>query len=114
MQVKMFEIRDYATFFPVICIKPGIDDEGGDEYLLKRSGYDLSESRRTVIMMHGQEVSRCEYNPFNWGDRTFHNAHLHIKENWEKLNTGDVIDVEFILGESKEAKTSERYIIFGE
>jgi hypothetical protein len=36
-------------------------------------------------------------------------AHRYIEENWNALSDGDVIDVEFILGETKEKKISERY-----
>ncbi len=109
MEVKMFEIRDHATFFPVICVKTGVTN-GGDEYLLSRAGYDTSPNAKHVIMMHAQEVSRCQYDPFMWGDSTFHTAHLHIKDNWNSLNSGDVVDVEHILGESDSPKQSERFI----
>ena len=34
-------------------------------------------------------------------------CHTHIVENWAKLNDGDVIDIEFILGETKVKKVSE-------
>jgi hypothetical protein len=34
-------------------------------------------------------------------------AHAHILQNWHSLTSGDVIDVEFILGESKQPKESE-------
>jgi len=36
------------------------------------------------------------------------NAHKYIKEHWDELRSGSVVDVEFILGESKEPKASER------
>ena len=35
-------------------------------------------------------------------------AHDHIVKNWVTLEDGDVIDVEFILGETKVKKVSER------
>ena len=35
-------------------------------------------------------------------------AHEHIILNWDQLKDGDVIDVEFILGETKVKKDSER------
>jgi hypothetical protein len=36
------------------------------------------------------------------------NAHLWIEANFDKLNDGDVVDVEFILGERAMPKVSER------
>ena len=48
--------------------------------------------------------------PSGWCDRTFQIAHLWFIDHWDELKDGDVIDVEFILGESSEAKTSERFV----
>jgi hypothetical protein len=45
---------------------------------------------------------------YHWGDRTMQTAHIYIDEHFAELNDGDVIDVEFILGESTEKKISER------
>jgi hypothetical protein len=36
-------------------------------------------------------------------------AHQHIEQNWDLLNDGDVVDVEYILGETSEPKRSERF-----
>ena len=35
-------------------------------------------------------------------------AHLYIEKNFDALKDGDVVDVQFILGESDKPKTSER------
>jgi hypothetical protein len=35
-------------------------------------------------------------------------AHLHIRDQWESIADGDVVDVEFILGETSVKKVSER------
>ena len=35
-------------------------------------------------------------------------AHRHIQYSWDELESGDVVDVEYILGESKFKKVSER------
>ena len=52
--------------------------------------------------------------PYKWeslglGPRTMPVAHNYIIENWHDLRDGDVVDVEFILGESSAPKTSERF-----
>jgi uncharacterized GH25 family protein len=46
--------------------------------------------------------------PSLWSDRTFAVAHKWIIAHWWDIHPGDVIDVEFILGETKEKKKSER------
>jgi hypothetical protein len=49
------------------------------------------------------------YDPYDWrGARTKPNAHLWITEHWHEIADGDVIDVQFILGETAVPKCSER------
>ena len=40
--------------------------------------------------------------------RTRPHAHAYIEQHWHELRDGDVIDIEFILGETAEPKLSER------
>lgn len=111
METKLFELRDRGTFIPLLCVKP---DAGEDYFLHPRPftarmawcyGYKHS---RAVIVTHMSEPSRgCHNNPHAWHDRTFHHGHLYVEDHWEELKTGDVIDVEFILGETKQPKESE-------
>ena len=39
------------------------------------------------------------------------NAHCYIERKWRELKDGDVIDVEFILGETTSIKISERITV---
>jgi hypothetical protein len=50
----------------------------------------------------------CRYDPYTWDNRTMKVAHLFISANYADLLDGQVVDVEFILGESKKPKLSER------
>jgi hypothetical protein len=103
MQVKMFEIRDRATFLPVIAIHLDFDNEV-EQWLLSRIGFGTA--MKYVLLIKGDE---CEYDPYVWTSRrTLRTAHLFIRDNFEILETGSVIDVEFILNESPEPKISER------
>lgn len=108
MKVKCLEIRDRATFIPVICIHPAPDNEA-QRYLLRRDGYGFSGYESCIIMIN----SGCrgvQNDPYHWDDaRTKLAAHDFIQQNWNDLSDGDVIDVEFILGESTTKKTSERF-----
>jgi hypothetical protein len=107
MEVKMLEIRDSATFIPVLCIRPVPDNEA-QRYLLRRDGYSGSETERCIIVVKAQ-CRGCSYDPYDWPDsRTMQNAHYYIEHNWSELRDGDVVDVEFILGERTEKKRSER------
>lgn len=107
MIVRMYEIRDRMTFIPAIAIRlaPGTER---DRYLLARAGYGISpaDQGEYVLLVRidgGDGVARSD--PHDWGDRTMHVAHLEIIENWPE--SGSVIDVEYILGETSAPKESE-------
>ena len=107
MQVKCLEIRDDGTAFPVICIWP-VPDNDAQRWLLKRDGYRGDETEGCIIMIDAQ-CRGVQYDPYDWPrSRTHKVAHLWITEHWNALNDGDVIDVEFILGERPTKKISER------
>jgi hypothetical protein len=109
MEIKCLEIRDRHTFIPVICIRPTPANEG-QRYLLRRDGYRGNAAEPCVIMIDAQ-CRGVAYDAYQWpdGSRTKRVAHKHITENWLRLADGDVIDVEFILGEKPTKKTSERF-----
>lgn len=117
MEVKLFEVRDKATFIPcyAILMRPTSTDllpsgppEQQEAYLLRRSGFDF---HLPMIMFGRLEGGEAQYDPFAWKGfaRTMSQAHRYIAMHWAELTTGDVIDVEFILGESQFKKISERH-----
>jgi len=117
MIVKALEIRDAATFIPVIAIKMvpdyvfRFDETNPERYLLRRSGYNFDDPSVVLCRMNCSGVDRnATYDPYAWGNqtRTMPVAHDYITKNFDNLNSGDVVDVEFILGETKQPKQSER------
>lgn len=108
MEVKCLEIRDRGTFIPVICIRP-VPENSAQRYLLRRDGYRGDDSEHCVIMIDAQ-CRGCAYDPYDWTRdmRTKGHAHNYITDHWHELSDGDVIDVQFILGETKTPKISER------
>ena len=113
-EVKLFEVRDEGTTMPVIAMKPDPRFEA-ERWLWSKGGYgtDPMGQRDYVLLapLHGGEgMLVCD--PFNHpgapSTRTLHIAHQHIITNWTYLQSGDVIDVQFVLGETTEAKTPER------
>ncbi len=106
MITKMFEVRDRATFIPVMATKMlGTNNENG--YLVGRCGFGVEFPLVTVTRFHPCE---SQYDPYKWcdGSRTMFEAHQYIQKNFDALNDGDVVDVEYILGETSEPKKSER------
>lgn len=132
MEVKLIEVRDRATFIPCIAIRlaaTSLDERSPLDYvqrvgilkaelfLLRRAGYARDLVQPDEIPARGQFYilfARLEgdgylhHDPYEWPNRTMKIAHLHIAEHWSSIVSGQVIDVEFVLGETSEAKLSER------
>lgn len=107
MKVKVLEVRDRNTFIPMLCIDMNVDDPS-QLYLLLRCGYPCDGRPNIAITRLSADGRPCWYDPYAWGDRTYKVAHRYILDNWERLSDGDVIDVEYILGESTTIKKSDR------
>lgn len=109
MQIKCFELVDRSTFIPVIAIAV-IPENEKQNYLCHRVGFNIKHNVGIIMMRLSDQ--RATSNPKIWGDRTHQTAHKYIIEKWDELEDGDVIDVEFILNETKEPKQSnyEKYL----
>lgn len=105
METKMFEIRDRATFMPVLATKM-ISDQPAEHYLCRRLGFGEDDP---LIMVTRITDSKSQYASYAWGDRTCSTAHKYIEEHFDELETGAVVDVEYILGETGKRKESEKY-----
>jgi hypothetical protein len=106
--VKYLEIRDRGTFVPAMAVKLGSKHEQ-EQYLLRRMGWrdSVAEGMETEIMLYPMTGNRAHTDLYDWGGRTYPVAHKFILENWESIPPGDVIDVEYILGETDTKKLSE-------
>jgi len=105
LEAKIFEVRDSATFIPVVAIKlDSLKEPESNSYLLRRAGYG-----DPLILLTRLQGGKACYDLYDWGNRTMQFAHAYIEKNFDKLETGAVIDVEFILGETTEPKKSERF-----
>ncbi len=111
MQVKLLELRDAGTFIPIVCINMNPNIVGSYEaqrYLLRRCGYPCDHRPNIAISRVRADGDPFSNDPNHWGGRTFPTAHNYIIEHWDELIDGDVVDVQFILGETTEPKKSER------
>lgn len=108
MEVKTIEIRDSATFIPAIAIR--LESRSLPElWLLSRAGFGSNPITNYILLIH-LEGMRIQYDPYEWqgGSRTMPVAHKWLEENWKDVKSGDVVCVEYILGERSEKKISER------
>lgn len=126
MKAKALELRDEGTFIPILCVDmnppqypvASMDPRDKEEdrestaaqrYLLRRVGY-ACDGRPNIIMTRLSGDGQATNDPYGWkgNTRTFPVAHNWIIEHWNELNDGDVVDVQFILGETSAPKKSER------
>lgn len=113
MEVKLFEVRDSATFMPMMAVRLRWNNTA-ERFLLRRAGYageqiDRDAGIEPYVIFCKLDGVEAQYDPFAWssGARTIPTAHRHIIENWNTLRSGDVIDVQFLVGETTTAKESE-------
>ncbi len=125
MKVKALELRDEGTFIALLAVDmnstwvmsfgetndertASIEAAEAQRYLLRRVGYPCDGRPNIVITHMSADGHRACNDPHYWKDRTFAVAHAYIIEHWAELRDGDVVDVQFILGETTEPKKSER------
>jgi len=113
MKAKTFEIRDDGTCIPVLAVQLEAGNQA-DSYLIARSGYGGNPrgNRPFVVIWpmsggHGH-ASSDPYGHGAGGDRTWVTAHEHIEKYFNDLESGAVVDVEFIRGETTAPKLSDR------
>ena len=103
MITKAFEIRDSMTFIPVIATKLDTTD-----YLVRRAGF-ITGTAPVMIVRLDNCISSFKSDEWSGFGRTMPVAHRYIQDNFDSLENGAVVDVQFILEETKEPKRSERH-----
>ena len=100
-ETKFFELRDEGTFVPLVAIRVRA---GGGRVgaLARRAGY-----RDSVLVTSLNGGRKAHADPYAHGGRTLVAAHHYIKEQWDRLIDGALIDVRVILGEESEPCQSE-------
>lgn len=90
--IKFLEIRDRGTRLPWCA------------------GFGMGNPM--VIFGNLENPLRTHYDPFQRGEpaRTLFEAHRYVADHWDEIKDGDVIDVEFILGETTTKKESELHV----
>jgi hypothetical protein len=110
MEIKLLEVRDSGTFIPVLCVLMDEPANEAQRYLLRRCGYPLDGSINIAMTSLHANGEPFWNDPYGWRGlaRTMPAAHQYIYEHWPELADGDVVDVEFIQGETATRKVSER------
>lgn len=115
MKAKALEIRDRGTLIPALAVDMNPDvladvaSFGAQSCLLRRVGYPC-DGRPNILVTHlTANYGPATNDPHQWTGRTMPVAHKFIIEHWIELRDGDVVDVEFILGETHKPKAGIRY-----
>jgi hypothetical protein len=107
IETKLFEVRDADTFIACAALLISgshAPEASRDEWLASRAGYG-----EPMVIFGKLGGGHFAYDPHHWiADRTMHVAHKYIRDNWPNLESGAVVDVEFILGYKKKPKETER------
>lgn len=114
METKLIEIRDIGTTIVALCVDMNPDFEYGSAQFpnkfqkaaLNRLGF-VCDGVPNIMLTNANGGKKATNDYYGWNDRTYFNAHHYITEHWHELKEGDVVDVEFILGEKPTIKTSE-------
>ena len=110
MESKLFEVRAPATCIPVMAIKLDAVNEA-EAWLLGKSGYGRSQTEWNnyyfVFPIEFDSVSVCD--PSKQKIDELRIAHEYIKEHFDELAPGTVIDTDFIQGHTAEPKKSDRF-----
>jgi len=107
MHKKVLEIRDSGTHIDAIAIK--LDAASVEEdYAFTRNGFDPSHP--SILLVRLTSPVMLQVDPYRWSTpgRTMQVAHDYICNHFDELHAGDVVDVQFILGETEKSKVSER------
>lgn len=113
MTTKLLEIRDSATTISALAIKLNGDKTEAERWLLGRAGFGTNpddQAEYVLLLNLTGSSGHWSCDPYEWGTRarTMPVAQRFINDHFEELESGAVVDVEFILGERMIPKTTDR------
>lgn len=104
---KFLEIRDEGTCIGVMAFRPNADNEAQRAFLAHAGYGKTSSDHASYVIMLDLHSWEGGYDPYKQRSLTRRDAHLFIRDHFDELTDGDVIDVEFIRGDKPTKKTSE-------
>ena len=108
-EAKLLEVRDDGTTIPVLALATdGTGLNEAERWLWERAGYPVGYPYVLLAQIDGGD-GRITCDPHDWEiGRTLREAHRYVQERFAELSSGDVVDVEFLLGERAAPKLPER------
>lgn len=127
IETKAFQVRDAGTNISIVAFKAkvravgNLSSEEAETKILARAGFHGSATSEIVVVKLSDDQVR--YDPFGWPahGRTMKAAHMALSERehpdfirerfracaFDQLESGSVIDVEWLLGETNVIKEFE-------
>lgn len=106
-ETKFVALFDRATCIPCLATRYTAETLQ-EQAMFRRSGFGSSPDDRYTFFylpLHGI----CSYDPYKLGDDyTIGRCCLHIRENWDAIESGSAVDAEYLRGEKDEPKTWEQ------
>ena len=107
MKIKTIEIRDRATFIPALAVRMDPMGPEKDFYLIHSAGHPMTPPYSILLVRLTDGTG--SFDPFaQTSGRTMRDAHIWLTEHFDEIESGYVLDVEFINDETKQPKQSQR------
>lgn len=107
MIIKAIEIRDEGTCIGALAIRFSPENDA-QRAIFSREGYgsDAATQAEYIGLLRAHDLTGAS-DPFKQSSHTMHAAHLWVREHWDEITDGSVVDVEFISGAKPAPKASE-------
>jgi len=118
--MKYLEVRDRATFIPVVAFCPhelvfALSEPRRSQivaYGIAKNGFRVTRDPhpgddQVIVVRLDNVAATADAYDWNGDSRTMREAHNYIAAKYQDLRDGDVIDVEYILQETASKKRSE-------
>jgi hypothetical protein len=107
---KLFELRAPATLIVLMATKLGTTDLS-ESYLLSRSGFGRCNSDyNKYVFVYPIDGGKgyAVTDPYEQNITEIRIVHQYIKKHYDELETGQVLDYDYIVGNTDKPKISER------
>lgn len=111
IEVKFFELRDSCTCISAMCVSgiaADIEDDA-ERWLVERSGWN--EDR--FVYLTNLESAETHYDPYEWRCEPYRTCHEFIREHWDELKSGELIDARVLCGEQTSPVMTDRCAAIG-
>lgn len=106
VDAKMLAVMDRGTHIPLIAFKVS-PNTMKECVMLERHDFGVNPHEHTFF--YDISSGTCSHNPYKMeGSYTLTPACKHIRDNWGSINSGDLVDAEYIRGETSEPRIWER------